>query len=63
MKARGKHGTGGPVKRKSKPPQDDKAQSKRFVEDAKRFGVDESASSLFEKAIKSILPKRPTKEK
>jgi hypothetical protein len=42
-------------KRKREP--DDQKQSARFLEDARRLGVDESGKS-FENALKRIVPKK-----
>jgi hypothetical protein len=36
---------------------EDKKQSARFVEDAKRLGVDESGKE-FERAFKKVIPKK-----
>ena len=47
-------------KRKHEP--NDPKQSARFVEDARRLGVDESGKS-FERAIKKVVPKKPVAKK
>jgi hypothetical protein len=51
------HGTGKSAKRKKKPPPplEDAEQFQRFVETAKKLGVDESGDS-FERAFKKIVP-------
>lgn len=46
--------------RKSKPRQDDPAQSKRFIETAKALGVDESPEA-FERVFKKVA--KPSKVK
>jgi hypothetical protein len=46
------------AKRKPKPKPDDPAQSKRFIEAAKKAEVDETGKA-FEAAFKQIAPQRP----
>jgi hypothetical protein len=45
-------------KRKREP--DDKEQSARFLEDARRLGMDESGKS-FERVLKKVVPEKKTK--
>ena len=60
MNGRSKAGTGGRVKRKVERPPDDKEQSARFVETARKLESDESGKE-FERALKIIRP--PSREK
>jgi hypothetical protein len=48
-----------PKKKKAKPKLTDKEQSERFIEAARKFGVDESGGK-FERALSGILRRRPT---
>lgn len=45
-------------RKQSPPPADDEAQSKRFIEDAKQLGVDETGES-FEKAFGVVTSSTP----
>jgi hypothetical protein len=48
--------------RKPKPPADDPAQSKRFIETAREIGTDESRER-FERAFKRIVPAKRSRTK
>ena len=48
---------GAPKKRKATPKLTDKKQSERFIETARKLGVDESGEG-FEEAISRVLPKQ-----
>ena len=51
--------TGKNRRKKGKPPKrDNPAQSRRFIEAAKRLGVDESGEA-FNKALDKLVPKKP----
>lgn len=45
------------MKPKNKPPKDERPQSERFIEAAKKSGADESGKA-FEKAFKKIAKKK-----
>ena len=51
--------TGKDRRKKRKPPKrDNPAQSRKFIEAAKRLGVDESGEA-FNKALDKLVPKKP----
>ena len=52
-------GTGDREKKRDRPP-DDKEQSARFVETARKLGADESGK-LFERAFRKVVPKKNPK--
>ena len=47
-------------RQKRKAPVEDKAQSARFIAEAKRLGVDETGAA-FERALEVFAPKKPRK--
>jgi hypothetical protein len=51
-----------PTGKIAKPNEDQKAQSERFIETARRFGVDESGRE-FESALRKVAPPRISKAK
>lgn len=55
-------GSAKPRKRKQTPKPDDPAQSARFIEAARELGIDESGAA-FERAVDSLLPKKPAGKK
>ena len=57
MKGRGKAGTGGRVKKRVERPPDDKVQSERFVDTARKLKVAESEGP-FVRAFKKIAQKK-----
>jgi hypothetical protein len=46
------------TKRRPKGKPDNPAQSKRFIEEARKLGVDESGEA-FRKAVDALIPKKP----
>jgi hypothetical protein len=50
--------TGREKRRKKPPKRDNPAQSRRFIEAAKKLGVDESGDA-FNRALDKIAPKKP----
>ena len=50
-----------PKKRKPKTEPDNPAQSARFIESAKKLGVDETGG-WFKRALDAIIPKKRTKK-
>lgn len=53
--------TGKDRRKKRKPPKgrlDNPAQSRRFIEEAKKLGVDESGEA-FNRALDKLVPKKP----
>jgi hypothetical protein len=50
--------TGREKRRKKPPKRDNPAQSRRFIEAAKKLGVDESGEA-FNRALDKLVPKKP----